>query len=199
MTLNYPDFFNEIPTIKLTDELADFLGTFTNGELEFSYLDIVKQAGHSCPTVIGAYLMTYHGLASLYESQRAVRGEIKVEFSSASTEGVAGVIVGVVSHITGALSDTGFKGIAGQFNRNKLLFFNCDISASVRFTRQDTGQLINVFYDPGQVPFDSQVPALKKLCNNGLASEDDKRLFKRLWQARVQQIYLKSDQCIKLT
>ena len=47
----YPQFFNKIPTIKLQDDLASFLGAFEDGIIEFSYLDIVKSAGHSCPTV----------------------------------------------------------------------------------------------------------------------------------------------------
>ena len=59
--MQYPNLFNEIETIKLQDDLSDFLGTFENGMVEFSYLDIVKSAGHSCPTVAGAYIMTLVG------------------------------------------------------------------------------------------------------------------------------------------
>ena len=76
----YPQFFNKIPTIKLQDDLASFLGAFEDGVIEFSYLDIVKSAGHSCPTVLGAYLMTLEGLEALYENEIPKRGEIIVEF-----------------------------------------------------------------------------------------------------------------------
>jgi len=31
--MNYPEFFDKIPTIKLKDELSDFLGAFENGEI----------------------------------------------------------------------------------------------------------------------------------------------------------------------
>ncbi len=50
----YPEFFRKIETIKLQDGLSDLLGTFENGLIEFSYLDIVKASGHSCPTIAGA-------------------------------------------------------------------------------------------------------------------------------------------------
>ena len=53
-----------------------------DGIYEFSYLEIVKAAGHSCPTVAGAYLMTLEALKSLYAEQRAIRGDIKVSFYS---------------------------------------------------------------------------------------------------------------------
>ncbi len=49
--MNYPKFFDDIEPIRLRDELSNFLGTFEDGVIEFSYLDVVKSAGHSCPTV----------------------------------------------------------------------------------------------------------------------------------------------------
>ena len=121
--MNYPDFFNKIPTIKLQDELSSFLGAFENGIIEFSYLDIVKSAGHSCPTVLGAYLMTYKALTSIYENELPKRGNIKVEFNDKQNSGVTGVISNVISNITGATTDTGFKGIGGNFDRRFLMGF----------------------------------------------------------------------------
>jgi hypothetical protein len=53
-----PSFFDEVVQIEMIDPLANVLGTFENGKVTFNYLDIVKAAGHSCPTVSGAYLMT---------------------------------------------------------------------------------------------------------------------------------------------
>ena len=60
--MNYPDFFNEVETIKLFDPLSKVLGSLNDGMVEFNYLDSVKAAGHSCPTVSGAYLMTSSAL-----------------------------------------------------------------------------------------------------------------------------------------
>lgn len=67
--MKYPKFFDEIQTIKLKDDLSATLGSFEEGLVEFSYLDIVKSAGHSCPTVAGAYLMTQVALKKLYKDE----------------------------------------------------------------------------------------------------------------------------------
>ncbi|WP_220452559.1 hypothetical protein [Colwellia sp. RSH04] len=72
--MKYPDFYHQIPTIQLQDDLAAFLGAFEQGIVEFSYLDSVKAAGHSCPTVLGAYLMTLQGAKALYQNELAKRG-----------------------------------------------------------------------------------------------------------------------------
>jgi len=100
--MNYPEFFDTVESIKLQDPIADILGAFEKGEYEITYLEVVKAAGHSCPTVAGAYLLTAAALTALYGDERAVRGDLKVEFAESLEEGVAGVIGNVVSHITGA-------------------------------------------------------------------------------------------------
>ena len=112
--MNYPDFFDTIEPIVLQDDLSDLLGTFAEGRVAYSYLDVVKSAGHSCPTVAGAYLVTREGLKALYGSELPTRGGIFVSFAENSTEGVAGVIANVVTQITGATETMGFKGIGGR-------------------------------------------------------------------------------------
>lgn len=160
----YPDFFNNIETIKFQDKLSNFLGTFESGIVEFSYLDIVKMSGHSCPTVSGAYLMTLHGLKALYKDELPQRGEIKVEFKESRTGGVAGVIADAISNITGATADNGFKGINGNFNRTNLMFFQTKISSNVRFTRLDSQKSVDVYYDPSPIqPDPKQMELMKKL------------------------------------
>ena len=113
--MTYPNFYNEIETIKVQDDLSSFLGAFEDGIYEISYLDVVKGAGHSCPTVLGAYLMTLEALKALYPESIAKRGEIQVSFSERQSEAVAGVIGNVAMNITGACTTNGFKGIAGNF------------------------------------------------------------------------------------
>jgi len=39
--MKYPDFFDKVKTIKLKDHLSDFLGTFENGIIEYTYPEIV--------------------------------------------------------------------------------------------------------------------------------------------------------------
>lgn len=187
--MTYPNFFDNIETIKLQDDLSDFLGAFENGIMEFSYLDVVKTAGHSCPTVLGAYLMTKEALKVLYKNEIPKRGEIKVEFSERSTEGVAGVIASVITNITGACKDTGFKGIAGKYDRNYLLKFESDIgSASARFTRVDTNESIDVVYDASAFPPESNMKDLMQKSIQGIATDKEKKDFARLWQNRVEII-----------
>ena len=57
-TMKTPDFFDKVPPIVIADPLAEFLGATEGGLLEYRYVDAVKLAGHSCPTVAGAWLMT---------------------------------------------------------------------------------------------------------------------------------------------
>lgn len=49
--MNYPPFFADIPKIVMRDPLAALLGAAQDGVIEYAYLDAVKLAGHSCPTV----------------------------------------------------------------------------------------------------------------------------------------------------
>ena len=75
--MNYPKFYETIESIKVRDPLSEALGAFENGEYAFSYIDVVKSAGHSCPTVAGAYIITLEGLKVLYTDILPVRGNIK--------------------------------------------------------------------------------------------------------------------------
>ena len=109
--MKYPDFFDTVKTIELKDALSQLLGAFEEGVISFSYLDVVKSAGHSCPTIAGAYLMAREGLKALYGEELPQRGEIKVSFKEDIKNGTAGVVANTFSLITGATSDWGFKGL----------------------------------------------------------------------------------------
>ncbi len=197
--MTYPQFFNKIPTIKLQDDLASFLGAFEDGIIEFSYLDIVKSAGHSCPTVLGAYLMTLKGLEALYKNEVPKRGEIIVEFKEAQIAGVAGAIGNVIMNITGAATNNGFKGISGKYDRNHLMKFEQDInSANVRFTRVDTLKSIDVFYDASSVKPHEDMNFLMQKSLQGNASNEEKKEFAKLWQQRVEDISNNINQVIKI-
>ncbi len=73
-----PAFFDQAPAIVMYDALAQTLGATSDGLIEYRYLDAVKLAGHSCPTVAGAWLMTRAALARLYPGQTPHRGEVRV-------------------------------------------------------------------------------------------------------------------------
>ena len=197
--MNYPSFFDNTPTITLKDPLSDFLGTFEEGVVQFSYLDIVKSAGHSCPTVSGAYLSTVKALEALYPNgERAIRGDIFVSFKSNPLEGVAGVIANVVSQITGATETSGFKGLNGKFARNNLMEFNADIATEMTFKRLDTGKSVAVSYDPSSVGGNPKMQELMGKVMQGVASAEEKKEFGELWQNRVEKIFNAVDSVIRV-
>jgi len=180
----YPKFYDEVETIKITDELSDTLGAFEDGNIEFSYLDIVKSAGHSCPTVAGAFLMFKEGLKRL-ESPK--RGEINIYLKEDISEGVTGVISNVATQITGATSKSGFHGLNGKYDRRGLMHFNADITSSMRLVDR-SGKTIDIDYDPnGLAPNPKMSPLMQKTLS-GTASSEQKEEFKELWQERVERI-----------
>ena len=199
--MKYPEFFEKIETIELVDNLADFLGTFEDGVVEFSYLDIVKSAGHSCPTVAGAYLMALEGLKALYKKENEdmpVRGEIFVSFKEDASQGVAGVIANVITQITGATTTSGFKGIGGNFVRHDLMAFNEDIQSSVKFQRLDNGNSVEVVYNPSSIQGNPLQQELMQKIMKGVATPEEKLSFGKLWQQRVESIFNNINQVITI-
>ena len=188
--MNYPDFYDAVPKISLYDPLAEFLGATEGGILQYGYFDAVRLAGHSCPTVASAYWVTCKALMVLYPEAMPVRGDIRVEFNQGSTSGVTGVIANVVSMLTGAMSDNGFKGIGGRFDRRKHLFFAVEMPGDIRFTRLDTNQAVSVAAHIQSVPASPRLPELMSGCMSGTATGEEAAEFRRLWQERVRSILM---------
>ena len=196
--MSYPSFFDEIEVIKVVDPLSNVLGAFEMGLYEFNYLDVVKSAGHSCPTVAGAYLITKEALKTLYPTSPAMRGDIKVEFKEDLEEGVAGVIGNVVSQITGATDKSGFKGLSGKFARHSLMAFNAPIETSARFTSVSSGKSIEVLYNPNSImPSPDMKPLMQKMMD-GQAEPSEIKKFGELWQDRVKRIFENTDSVITI-
>ena len=188
--MSHPEFFDAVSPIVMRDPLAGFLGAASGGVIEYRYLDAVKLAGHSCPTVAAAWQLTRRALAALYPGEIPVRGEIRVELADDRTEGTAGVTAAVAGLVTGAAGDGGFKGIGPHFSRRDLLAFNAEVPARMRFTRIDTGAAVDVEADLAQVPGDPATMPLLQRCLSGGASAEDARRFGELWQDRVRRILL---------
>lgn len=185
-----PDFFNEITPIIMHDPLAQALGAARGGIIEYTYTDIVKLAGHACPTVAGAYLMLEKGVKALYGQETPVRGGIKVFVKGRLGEGVVGVISNVASMITGATTIGGFHGLAGHFDRRDLLFYDADMQADMLLERIDTGARVELSYDPSFVSSDERMGELLMRLVSGNADNEDKELFGSLWQDRVRRILI---------
>lgn len=189
--MQFPDFFASAPVIRMHDPLAEFLGAAKGGTIEYRYADAVRLAGHSCPTVASAFLMTRAALAALYGEELPVRGEIRVDLAEAHDAGVAGVIASVATLVTGATADTGFRGLAGQFNRRNKLFFNQPLKqGSLRFTRLDDDTAVEVGADLLSVGGDPRMGELMSLCLAGEATPAQQQEFRMLWQERVRRLLL---------
>ena len=188
--MHTPPFYGEVRSLTVHDPLAEFLGAAENGRIEYHYIDAVKLAGHSCPTVAAAYWMTLKALASLYPDSLPERGGIRVEFRQDRLSGVTGVIANMVAMLTGATQDTGFKGIGGRFDRRQLLYFSADVAEEIRFTRVDTGQAVEVAARMQSVPFAPRTPELMQKCLDGSATPEEASEFRENWQARVRALLL---------
>jgi hypothetical protein len=191
--MQYPAFFDAVPSLRMRDPLAQFLGVNSDGLIEYSYLDAVKLAGHSCPTVASAYWLTHRALAALYGDELPERGGVRVESASARQSGVSGVVASVATLLTGASDEAGFKGLAGRFARHGLLTFAVPDLAdglTLRFTRVSNQACVIATANPGNVPADPMMGPLLQRCLAGNAGPGEAESFATLWQARVRRLLL---------
>jgi hypothetical protein len=187
----FPGFFQDAPVIRLHDPLAEFLGAEADGTLEYHYADMVRIAGHSCPTVAGAFLSTRAALRALYGEATPQRGQIRVEMRDEADDGTTGVIATVAGAITGAAGPGGFAGIGGRFVRRGLLRFGmADTAALMRLTRLDDGSAVDVEFHPQGVPGDPQLSSLLRECVHDTADAQQQARFRHAWQDRVRALLL---------
>ena len=186
--MNYPEFFDRAPVFRLFDPLGNFLGAFEEGLVEIRYLDCVKLAGHSCPTVAGAFLMTWRGLETLFGPETLpTRSEIRVEMQQSKGEGVTGVIGNVAAFICGAGDEGGFAGIGGHFSRRDLLRYGVAyVAGDLRLTRTDTGASVTLRLDTSVVGGSPEMMPLMQKALRGEALPEELRKFRELWQGRVE-------------
>ncbi len=183
-----PAFYDAVSAIDLYDPLSDFLGAYPQGRVRISYADCVTLAGHSCPTVAGAYLMAREGLKVLYPDTLPRRSEVLVELSGAENAGVVGVTGHVIGYIAGAGGVGGFKGIGGTFARNDRLRYGVDFDGDVRLTRLENGATVTLRYDPSGIPGDPRMKPLMQKALQGQANPEELATFQALWQGRTEAI-----------
>ncbi|HET7591895.1 MAG TPA: hypothetical protein VFK00_02705, partial [Rhodanobacteraceae bacterium] len=165
----FPDFFAEVPAIRLHDGLAQLLGASDDGMIEYHYADAVRLAGHSCPTVAGGWLSARAALRHLYPDSMPERGGISVYLDDAEDAGVTGVIGQVLTLVTGAAVANGFKGLGGRYARNHLLHYAQGDVAGVRLRRNDTGDEVEIEIDASSIPPDPMQRLLIQLVLSGQA------------------------------
>ncbi len=189
--MTYPAFYDDAPRITLRDPLSDFLGAAEDGLMEYRYVDAVHLAGHSCPTVAGAYLLARAALRALYADDTPERGGVEVHMPAAADEGVTGVMAQVFTLITGAAADNGFHGIGGQFTRQGLLSYaDTQPVEAITFTRRDTGATVSVELDLSRVPPAPNLRPLLMAAMNPAATGAQRKAFADAWQGRVRAMLI---------
>ncbi len=194
----FRDFLEEVSPIKFKEPLAETLGAFKEegATLEYTFVDVIKMAGHACPTVAGAYLSCQKALEKLYHDEIPVRGEISITVYGEPDEGVYGVMGQVFSFLTGAAPATGFRGLGHKFRRKDLLKFSPDKidpqAMCFEFRRSDNGKAVLVKFFPQQIPFSEekakQMPKLMEKVLWEAASEEEIEEFQELWMGRVRDM-----------
>jgi hypothetical protein len=189
--MKFPDFYELAPVVPTRDAFAATLGAAQDGLLEYSYVDAVRLAGHSCPTVAGAFLVGRAALAALYPEGPAERGAISVHMPAPESEGTTGVMAQVLTLLTGAAADNGFQGIQGRFRRKGLLSFaDSREGEAIIFKRVDTGAAVAVELDVSLVPGDPAQGGRLMAILQDRADPSQRKAFADAWQARVRRLLL---------
>ncbi|SDH70676.1 MULTISPECIES: hypothetical protein [unclassified Nitrosomonas] len=189
--MDFPDFYELAPVVQTRDPFAAMLGAARDGILEYHYLDAVRLAGHSCPTVAGAFLMGRAALIALYPDELAERGAIAVHMPAPEYEGTTGVIAQVLTLLTGAAADNGFHGIQGHFKRKGLLSFaDRREGEAIFFKRLDTGASVAVELDVSLIPGDPEQSGRLMAILQDRADDSQRSAFANAWQARVRRLLL---------
>ncbi len=176
----------------MRDPLAALLGAAEGGVMQYGYADAVRLAGHSCPTVAGAYLAVRSGLRALYGDEIPERGNIEVHMRDARDHGTTGVVAAVATLLTGAAAETGFQGIgaAGKFARKNLLFFGASIDGLLALRLRNGGRGVQLDLDMSRVPADPEMARLLSQVIADLASTEEAQRFATLWQERVRRMLI---------
>jgi len=184
----------DVNPIEIRDPVAESLGVLKPGDpFVITYMDVVKEAGHSCPTASGAYRITQLGLDTLYPDSYPVRSDIEVQAPRSRDDATYGVMSRIVSYISGATEDDGFSGLAGGYGgRRDLLRFDAfdadTVDPTFRFRRTDTDETVQVTYHVSDVPDGG--PAIGNLQQilDGTANDQQREAFADAWHRRVQVV-----------
>ena len=190
--MDFPAFFANAPTVTLRDPLMPFLGASADGVVTYCYADAVKLAGHSCPTVAGAWLMVRRGLTQLYGTDTPERGGIDVFLRDSRDTGTTGVIASIATLLTGAAPETGFGGIGphARFRRRGLMQFDTPIPGLMALRRRDTGAAVAVDLDVSGIAVDARMGPLFGRAIAGTATPEEEAQFGALWQQRVEAMLI---------
>lgn len=196
----FADALERVEPVRLSEPLAQTLGAFDGDAavVEYSYVDVVKLAGHACPTTAAAFECCRAALARLYPDEMPVRGNIEVTVYGEPDDGVYGVIGQVFGLITGAAPETGFKGLATFYRRKDLLKYEAAkpdaTGMTFQFRRKDNGRTVRCRIDPDRLPERppeeaSRIGGLLKRVLWEAANKEDIEDFRDLWRRGVTAVF----------
>lgn len=167
--------------IMVHEPFAEFLSADSD-EYKFpiTLLDVVRFAGHACPSMVGAFVISQRVVQELFpDTGVLVRGLVAVEIGSSVDRGATGPISNVFSMIFGAWDKSGFGGLQGKFTRRGLLSYDVsDLTpGTYRFTNLETGKKVEVFYDSSQVDIKGDVSDLS---------------FQEVWRMKIRRVVQES-------
>lgn len=199
----FQESLQAVKPIRFREPLAGTLGALKDNEavLEYSFIDVIKMAGHACPTVTAAYLVCQAALEKLYGGTIPVRGEIAVTVYGEPDEGVYGVMAQVFSFLTGAAPLSGFKGLGHRFKRKDLLRFSPEKidpeAMCFEFSRRDNGQAVLATFYPQRIPFpEEKARQLGQLLPPVIweaATEEETEQFQKLWMEKVEHMLMERE------
>lgn len=188
--MDEPPLFPDSPLLELFDPLGELLGA-GDGVYRYRFDDAVRLAGHACPTVAGAFVMTLRALERLYPGERPVRGGMRLTFHGPPDQGANGPFSQILTLLTGAAAENGFAGLAGQYGRKGLLRFEPGAQSgpvAVTFERVDSGDRVTLQYDASPIP---PAPELGEDLQQVLAGGADPAIrtrFRSAWRDRTARI-----------
>lgn len=180
--------------IRIRDPVAEALGVLDPGDpFVVSYEDVVKAAGHSCPTASGAFRIAQLGLDALYPDDLPVRSEVEVHAAGPREDATYGVMGRLISYVTGAAQEDGFGGLAGGIgDRRNLLTFDAFESETpaptFRFRRTDTDETVEVTYHVSEVPDGGPAMGALQQILDGSATAEQRDAFSDAWHGRVRVV-----------
>ena len=194
------DFYANVPPIVMRDPLASVLGAVADDTpIYYHYTDCIKAAGHACASVSSAFQMTKLALKALYGDAIPVRGEIDVVYSGERDQGANGPIGQVIQFLTGAATETGFKGLGGRYVRANKFKYDEKLKDEVpgplvaEYTRLDNGAKVVVIANPSVLPMtDAEMEGAQMMPKavTGQATEEEREMFFAFWQGKNKKILL---------
>ena len=182
--------FPQSATLEFFDPLAELLGA-GDGVFRYIFDDVVKMAGHACPTVAGAFVMVQQAVARLYPDERPERGGLRIRFAGPPDQGANGPFTQVLTLLTGAAAENGFGGLGGHYARKGLLGFESATEpgpAIATFERSDSGARVTLRYDPSPIAADPAMGEAMQQVLTGRADAATTERFREAWSGRVAAI-----------